>query len=332
MSATLESGTAEITPQLQSPELQVAGPQPAGNSFPRVELFGVEVDVVRMGDVVRIVQDWIADSTRSCRYVVTPNVDHAVMLQHHDGLQASYREAALVLADGWPVVAASRLLGKPLPARVAGSDLVPTLFDSVAPDPQLDVFLLGAAAGVADQAAERIHARWSTVRVVETYSPPLGFENDAAENEEILQRISKASPDVLVVGLGAPKQELWMHRHYSQIDASVALCVGATIDFLAGHRRRAPVWMQRTGLEWLIACLENRVVWLAGTDAMPSSFPNSFTANGCAIDKARRASFEVALFGDSNTSPRFAVATVARRWNGIAKPAGSGGQATLSRA
>jgi N-acetylglucosaminyldiphosphoundecaprenol N-acetyl-beta-D-mannosaminyltransferase len=82
----------------------------------------------------------------------------------------------------------------------------------------------------------------------------LGFERDDAENAKILNLIEAAAPDVLVVGLGAPKQELWVHSHRQQIAAPVALCVGATIDFLAGEKRRAPRWMQRTGLEWLHRC------------------------------------------------------------------------------
>jgi N-acetylglucosaminyldiphosphoundecaprenol N-acetyl-beta-D-mannosaminyltransferase len=85
---------------------------------------------------------------------------------------------------------------------------------------------------------------------VGTYSPPLGFENDDAETARILIAIAAAAPDLLVVGLGAPKQELWVHRHHRQLSANVALCVGATIDFLAGKKRRSPVWMRRAGLEW----------------------------------------------------------------------------------
>jgi len=104
---------------------------------------------------------------------------------------------------------------------------------------------------VADRAAGNIRQRWPAVEVVGTYSPPVGFERDAAENEAILNRIATARPDVLIVGLGAPKQELWVHQYRGRIAAKVALCVGATIDFLAGERRRAPMWMREAGLEWL---------------------------------------------------------------------------------
>lgn len=217
----------------------------------RIKLFGASIDPLRMPEAVSVLLGWLSTEEEApCRFVVTPNVDHTVLLQHHAGLQAAYQDAALILADGWPVVAASRLLGRPLPERVPGSDLVPALFDAVPASKPISVYLLGAAPGVAERAAVCIERRWQEVKVVGTYSPPLGFEKDDAENERILARIHEARPDVLVVGLGAPKQELWVHRNREQLQVRVALCVGATIDFLAGEKRRAPVWVRRVGLEW----------------------------------------------------------------------------------
>jgi len=216
----------------------------------RISLFDVQIDVLGMDQAVARLQQWIAAPAGTCRFVVTPNVDHAVMLQHHAPLRRAYDDADMILADGFPVVLASRILGKPLPERVPGSELVPALFAARGPERPLRVFLLGAAPGVAERAAERIHQQWPAVRVVGTYSPPLGFERDQAENRRILDLVAAAAADVLVVGLGAPKQELWVHRHRQEIRAPLALCVGATIDFLAGERTRAPVWMRKVGLEW----------------------------------------------------------------------------------
>jgi N-acetylglucosaminyldiphosphoundecaprenol N-acetyl-beta-D-mannosaminyltransferase len=217
----------------------------------RVELFGIEIDALRMDQAVAQVLAWATDSTGRCHFVVTPNVQHVVLLQDHAALQSAYRDAGMVLVDGAPVLWASRLLGSPLPQRVAGSDLVPMLFEAAGANDPLKAYLLGAAPGVAQRAAARIRSRWPGVEVVGTYSPPPGFENDEAENQAILARIADARPDVLIVGLGAPKQELWVHQHRDSIAAKVALCVGATIDFLAGERSRAPVWMREIGLEWL---------------------------------------------------------------------------------
>lgn len=215
----------------------------------QINLFGIQIDAVGMQQAVDRVLDWARGSGDGCKYVVTPNVDHAVLYQERADLRAAYRRAALVLADGFPLVVASRLLRRRLPERVAGSDLTPAVFSAAFAG--MRVFLLGAAPGVADRAADEIRRRWPQVDVVGTCSPPLGFERNETQNQAILARIAEARPDVLLVGLGAPKQELWVHRHRDQIEAKVALCVGATIDFLAGHRRRAPHWMRTSGLEWL---------------------------------------------------------------------------------
>lgn len=222
-----------------------------------VRLFGMNVDALTMSETVARVSHWCASPRgEACRFVVTPNVDHAVMFQSNEKLRAAYDDAALVLADGAPVVAAARLLRRPVPERVPGSDLAPALFKHAStsadgPQPPLRVFLLGAGPGVAERAAANIAARWPGVEVVGTLAPPLGFERDVAENEGILAAVAAASPDVLLVGLGAPKQELWVHAHAHCLQAKVALCIGATIDFLADEKRRAPRWMRRVGLEWL---------------------------------------------------------------------------------
>ncbi|HUG92324.1 MAG TPA: WecB/TagA/CpsF family glycosyltransferase [Planctomycetaceae bacterium] len=220
----------------------------------RIQLFGIDIDPLRMPQAVERVMGWLAasvDRSAGCRYIVTPNCDHVVLLEEHEGLRAAYRGADLVLVDGMPVVWASRLLKKPVPERVTGADLVPALFDAARADRPLTTYLLGALPGVAERAAAAVEAKWPHVRVVGTYSPPLGFERDEAENEAILGRVAAVNPDLLVVGLGAPKQECWVHAHRDRIRAGVALCVGATIDFLAGEKSRAPVWMRRSGLEWL---------------------------------------------------------------------------------
>ncbi|MBA3483257.1 MAG: WecB/TagA/CpsF family glycosyltransferase [Pirellulales bacterium] len=217
-----------------------------------VSLFGMKIDALSMSETVDALLAWChAPRGEACRYVVTPNVDHAVMFQTNEKLRQSYADASLVLADGAPVVLASRLLGRGLPERVAGSDLAPALFKLAARGASpLRVFLLGAAPGVADRAAANIAQRWSNIEIVGTLSPPLGFERDEAENERILAAVAALKPDLVVLGLGAPKQELWIHAHADRLEAKVALCIGATIDFLAGEKRRAPRWMRRVGLEW----------------------------------------------------------------------------------
>lgn len=214
-----------------------------------VNLFGMRVAKVTMRQSVGTILDWCRQPRgEAARFIVTPNVDHAVLFNQRADLRAAYNDASLVLADGTPLVWAARLLKQPLPERVAGSDLVPQLFDAA--NESLRVFLLGAEPGVGELAASRIAEQWPAVRMVGTYSPPLGFEKQPAENERIFRIVASTSPDLVIVGLGAPKQELWVHGHRRELQAKVVICAGATIDFLAGHRTRSPVWMRRCGLEW----------------------------------------------------------------------------------
>ncbi len=217
----------------------------------RIRLFGVEIDVLKMNEAVSLIHDWLRQPQDICRYVVTPNVDHTIVLQSNRSFKDVYQDAHLVLADGAPIILASRLLRKPLPERVAGSELVPNLFQAASPSQPIRTYLLGAGPGVAERAAKRITQQWPGVEVVGTYCPPMGFEKDPDEVQNILGKLRDTKPDLLVLGLSCPRQEIWIHQYHREVCAKVALCVGATIDFLAGEKPQAPVWMRRTGLEWV---------------------------------------------------------------------------------
>ena len=217
----------------------------------KTQLFGIDIDVLDMSGAVGRLREWIESGEGPCRYVVTPNVDHAVLFQENAALREAYEGADMVLADGHPIVWTSRITGKRLPERVAGSELVPKLFDSFNKQGSLRVYLLGAAEGVGARAAENMKKRWPNVETVGIYSPPMGFEKSDDQCEIILEKLAEAKADVVVVGLGAPKQEIWVSKFADRIPAKSALCVGATIDFLAGEKKRAPIWMQRSGIEWL---------------------------------------------------------------------------------
>jgi N-acetylglucosaminyldiphosphoundecaprenol N-acetyl-beta-D-mannosaminyltransferase len=217
----------------------------------RVELLGVAIDPLSMDQAAGQIQAWLGAGDSKCRYVVTTHVHHVVLLQQHAGLQAAFAQAGLILAGDAPLIWASQLLGKRLPGRVAGADLIPALLDAASAESPTKVFLLVSAPDVADRAAAHVHRRWPGVRVVGTYSPPQGFENDRAENLRILARIADARPDLVVLGLNAPRQELWVHQHRSQIKARVVLCAGKAIDVLAGAQPQPPAWMRELGLDWL---------------------------------------------------------------------------------
>ena len=184
-----------------------------------------------------------------CSYVVTPNSDHLVMLETNAAFRQVYAGAFLTLADGMPIVWASRLLGKPLKERVTGADLLPRLCERAAKE-QLKVFLLGAGPGVALEAKNNLETQYPGLEIVDVYSPPWGFEKDEKENDHIIHRIQASGADIIFVGLGAPKQELWIHQNIHRFERGLFLGVGAAIDFCANRVSRAPMWMQRAGIEW----------------------------------------------------------------------------------
>jgi N-acetylglucosaminyldiphosphoundecaprenol N-acetyl-beta-D-mannosaminyltransferase len=215
----------------------------------------MQIDALREREAILKILNWVRAADGECRYVVTPNVDHALLFRGRPDLRAAYRDAALVLADGTPIVWASRWFKKPLPERVTGADLTPALFRAADARVPLRVFLLGAGPGVAERARDKIHVDYPGVRVVGTASPAPGFERDDAENTRLTEAVNGSGAQILVLGLGAPKQELWIHRHRRALGVPVALCVGAAIDFLADAKPRAPLLLQQNGLEWLYRAL-----------------------------------------------------------------------------
>jgi len=217
-----------------------------------VHLFGVEIDLLNMSETVTTIFEWFSKPETNCKFVVTPNVDHIVQVQTNTNLQLAYKQAALVVTDGKPVVWAANLLGIDIPGTVPGSDLVPAIFDHAQTNKRpIKVFLLGAMPGVADRAKAAIHQKWPQVQVVGTLSPDFGFDKRHDESRAICETVNASGAELLILGLGAPKQELWITEYSQHISAKAALCVGATIDFLAGEKPRAPMWMRKFGLEWL---------------------------------------------------------------------------------
>lgn len=218
----------------------------------RIDLFGVKIDPITMRETVDTIFGWFSQSASDCKFVITPNVDHIVKVQTDIGLQLAYKQASLVVTDGRPVVWAARFLGVDIPETVPGSDLVPAIFEyAQANKKPIKVFLLGAMPGVAGRAKASISQQWPIVEVVGTLSPDFGFDKSETDSKKICEVVNASGAELLVLGLGAPKQELWVTQYASQISVKAALCVGATIDFLAGEKPRAPIWMRKCGLEWL---------------------------------------------------------------------------------
>lgn len=183
--------------------------------------------------------------------IYTVNPDHYYHLQRNPDFAAAYADATYVTADSTYVYWCLGLLGRRVKSRVTGSELVPAYWRHHAKNPAVRIFLLGAKPGVAQLARERINAEAGREIVVGAHGPSFNFVNDEAEAAEVIEMIRQSGATCLVVGLGAPKQEVWIHRHRHLLpEIKVFMGVGATIDYEAGVSKRAPAWMSRIGLEW----------------------------------------------------------------------------------
>jgi N-acetylglucosaminyldiphosphoundecaprenol N-acetyl-beta-D-mannosaminyltransferase len=221
---------------------------------------GVRIDALSFDDVVdRIVARARANGAPG--YIVTPNTHHITMLQSDPKFRRIYEEAFLAVPDGVPLLWAGKLLGEPLRGRVNGTDLFEALCAQAARY-DLRVFLLGGREGAAEAARAALEARNPGLLISGTYCPPIGFEHDPAESDRILAAIAAAEPHLLFVGLGAPKQEYWMYDNRASLRVPVSLGIGVSFELVGGLVRRAPVWMQRSGLEWLFRLLsEPKRLW-----------------------------------------------------------------------
>lgn len=214
----------------------------------RIKFMNTEVDNLSMYEALEKIDNLI--QIKKSSYVVTPNVDHIVQLENDSELQEVYKKANLILTDGKPLIWISNYYKTPIKEKVSGSDLFPLLCQ-MAEKKGYKMFFLGAAEGVAMRAATNLKKRYSNLEVTGVYSPPLGFEKDEEEVEKIIQMIIKSDVDILIVGLGAPKQEKFIFKYHNKLKVPISLGLGASLDFEAGNVKRAPKWMQKSGLEWL---------------------------------------------------------------------------------
>jgi N-acetylglucosaminyldiphosphoundecaprenol N-acetyl-beta-D-mannosaminyltransferase len=214
----------------------------------RITLMGLGIDNVTEAEAIATVLRSL-DAGRGGS-VATPNLDHLRQTARRPELAELVRTADLVVADGMPLVWASRLQGTPLAERVAGSDLVWSLTAEAALR-ERSVFLLGGAPGACEAAAAKLRAIYPGARLAGNLCPPFGFERDEAEIERIRAALAGAQPDVVYVALGFPKQERlisWLRAEFPQM---WFLGVGFSLSFIADQSARAPVWMGTLGIEWL---------------------------------------------------------------------------------
>lgn len=217
-----------------------------------VWVWGVPFTPVTLDETVAVVDALI--EKREPSYFITANLHYVMLTMEHPDLGAINAAAALIVADGAPIVRAARRRPVPLPERVAGSDLIFHLCELAARKGHR-LFFLGAPEGVAEEAAEKLAARYPGLQVVGTECPPFRKLDDD-EHAQLINRIRAANPDVLFVAFGQPKGERWIFENYKRLGVPVCVQVGASLEFAAGRFARAPLWMQRTGLEWVFRLLQ----------------------------------------------------------------------------
>lgn len=226
----------------------------------KISLCGVPIDSYSFDEVLEkiILQ---AESESNGQYVVTPNAQHLVTLQRDLYFREIYKSAFLSVPDGVPLLWAAKFLKTPLKNRVNGTDLFEKICE-VASEKALKVFFLGGRPGAADAVARVLSRRHPNLIISGTYCPPYGFESDAQELAKINELVRSASPHILFVGLGAPKQEKWIYENYKELNVPISIGIGVSFELVSGMVRRAPKIMQDLGFEWFFRLLmEPKRLW-----------------------------------------------------------------------
>ena len=224
----------------------------------RVDLMGLPVDRLTEDDTIATVLEAVRAGRGGCLF--TPNLHH--MQAFATGADGSVYDrssrlpgARLVVADGMPLIWASRLRGTPLPERVAGSNLIWSL-TAAAARKGASIFLLGGNPGAAEACAERMRAEYTDVRIAGCMAPPHGFEQDTRAIDEIVETLRAAAPEIVYVALGFPKQEELALQLAAELPTTWFVGVGISFSFVSGEVQRAPRWMQAVGLEWVHRLLQ----------------------------------------------------------------------------
>jgi len=219
---------------------------------------GVRVDSVTLRETLHHIERFIAEGKP--RRIVTVNLEYLRHARSSPGFREALEAADLAVADGMPLLWASRLFRRRLPERIAGVDLAEQCA-RLAAEKGYRLFLLGAGPGVAQSTAKVLRERYPGLTVVGCYTPPIG-DFSPEEEERIRQAIAVAKPDILLVALPTPRQELWNYANARRWNVPVVIGVGAAFDMLSGEVSRAPMWMRRRGLEWSFRLvMEPRRLW-----------------------------------------------------------------------
>ncbi len=221
-------------------------------------LLGLPFDAVTLEEAVTKIRTAI--DTRSPCFVSTPNLNFLMAAQKNAAFHDSVIHSDLSLADGMPVVWLARLMGIPIPERVAGSDVFEALRNSSRNGRPIKVYFFGGPPGIAERAAQQINAEGKGMECVGFASPGYGSVQDMSE-ADALDKINQSGADFLVVSLGAAKGQAWIQHNQAVLNVPVVSHLGAVVNFVVGNVQRAPRWMQKTGLEWLWRVKEEPELW-----------------------------------------------------------------------
>lgn len=218
-----------------------------------ITILSVNISKKNITETMQLFCEWIEGHHKK-RVCVTP-VNCVLWARENKKLRTLYNSSDLNLADGVPLLWASKLLGNKIRGRVTGLDLLPS-FTKIAAQKNFTFFFLGAKEGVAESLAKKLKHNHPALNVVGYYSPPFAEKFTDEENKKMVDLINAAKPNVLWVSLTAPKQDYWIHEHLNQLNVNIAIGVGGAFEVTAGLIKRAPTWMQKNGLEWLFRFLQ----------------------------------------------------------------------------
>ena len=219
-----------------------------------INFLGIRIDNLTAQEILDHV-DLCIKRRKPCQ-IVGVNVDQAIRVIEDEYSHEIFDNAEIVFTDGKPIIWMAKLLKRPIVEKVSGPDLMLLLCERAARK-KYKIFLLGCAEGVAAKAAEKLENMYPGLQCVGTYSPPFGFEKDPIEMEKIVNMLKDSGADQLFVGLGSPKQDVFIYENMDKYEIPVSYSMGAAIDFVGGSVKRAPKWMSDVGLEWFHRMLQN---------------------------------------------------------------------------
>ncbi len=225
----------------------------------RINVLGMRVDMVQIPDVLRIMEEWIVNRDFG-NNIVTSNAKNIILSKEEIEIREAVNNSSLSVPDGISLILVARMLGYHLKERVYGPDLM-LGFLRATQNKGYSHFFYGSTPEILDLLIKNLKAKFPGLKIAGYHSPPFR-ELTEEEDKKAVEVINKVSPDVLWIGLGGVKQELWMYNHRDRSKVPVMVGVGAAFDFLSGTKKQAPKWMQKSGLEWLFRLItEPRRLW-----------------------------------------------------------------------